>query len=105
MSIPFLIFFKKTQNGTNNYVVGIEKISEKVYNKTHMIYGFNSEGDLMKKNFVLAIIFVILCFLGLAAALVLEVYELDTYCTYAGMAASACGFISVIFGLNSWKEK
>lgn len=59
----------------------------------------------MKRNFVISVICVVLCFLLLIGAIVLNILEEEKYCMYAGMASSAVAFISVLFGLNSWKEK
>lgn len=59
----------------------------------------------MKRNFVISVICVILCFILLVAAIVLNIMELGELCMYAGMASSAVAFISVLFGLNSWKDK
>ncbi len=59
----------------------------------------------MKRNFVISVIFLVLCFLLLAAAIVLNIMEMSEWCMYAGMASSGVALISVIFGMNSWKEK
>lgn len=59
----------------------------------------------MKKNFVIALVLTILCFLMLAGAIVLEIMEEKQYCMYAGMAATLVAFFAVLFGINSWKEK
>lgn len=59
----------------------------------------------MKRNFIISVIFVVLCFILLVGAIVLNILEKEQLCMYAGMASSAVAFISVLFGLNSWKEK
>lgn len=59
----------------------------------------------MKRNFIISVICVIICFLLLVAAIVLNILDEGQLCMYAGMASSAVAFISVLFGLNSWKEK
>lgn len=59
----------------------------------------------MKKNFIISVICVIICFVLLVGAIVLNVLEMDEYSAYCGMASSVVAFISVLFGLNSWKEK
>lgn len=59
----------------------------------------------MKRNFVISVVLAAICFVLLIGAIVLNVLEEHTFCVYAGMAASGVAFVSVIFGLNSWKEK
>lgn len=59
----------------------------------------------MKRNFVISVIFMIFCFILLAGAVVLDVLDKPNLCMYAGMASSGMAFISILFGLNSWKEK
>lgn len=59
----------------------------------------------MKRNFVISVICIVLCFILLVGAIVLNVLEYEEFCMYAGMASSAVAFIAVLFGLNSWKEK
>ena len=66
----------------------------------------NLKGDFfMKKNFVIALVLTILCFILLGGAIFLEIKEQEQYCMYAGMAATLVAFFAVLFGINSWKEK
>ncbi len=59
----------------------------------------------MKTNFIISLILTVISFLGIAGAVVLEIFEQTQYCMYAGMAATLVAFFAVIFGINSWKEK
>lgn len=58
----------------------------------------------MKRNFIISTVLAVVSFGLLAAALVFEVLQDQTVCTFLGMGSSAAAFVSVIFGLNSWKE-
>lgn len=59
----------------------------------------------MKKNFIISVICVVICFILLIGAIVFNALDEVKYSTYLGMASSAVAFISILFGLNSWKEK
>lgn len=59
----------------------------------------------MKKNFIIALVLIVISFLGIVGAIVLEILEKMEYCSYVGMAATVVAFFSIMFGLNSWKEK
>ncbi|MBQ5566013.1 MAG: hypothetical protein IIT42_04125 [Clostridia bacterium] len=59
----------------------------------------------MKKNFIISVVCLILCFLLIVTAIIFNIKEMEEYCMYAGMASTVIAFISVLFGLNSWSEK
>lgn len=59
----------------------------------------------MKRNLIVSIICVIICFLLLIGAIVLNIMEQEEYSAYAAMGSTAVAFISVMFGINSWKDK
>jgi len=59
----------------------------------------------VKTNFIIALVLIIISFLGIIGAIVLQIMEKTQFSTYAGMAATLVAFFSIIFGLNSWKEK
>ena len=59
----------------------------------------------MKKNFIIALVLVILCFALTITAIVFNITMEAKYTMYVAMGASVAGFLSCLFGLNSWKEK
>lgn len=59
----------------------------------------------MKKNYIIAIAFLVIAFGLTITAIVFNVLEEDAISTYFGMAASGAGFLSCLCGLNSWTEK
>ncbi len=65
----------------------------------------NFKGDYMKKNFVISVVLAVIAFGLLAASIILTIFEKEDLCTYLAMGSSGAAFISVLFGLGSWKEK
>lgn len=59
----------------------------------------------MKKNYILAVVLLAVCFGLTITAIVLGVLDKSDLCTYTAMAATGAAFMSCLFGLNSWKEK
>lgn len=59
----------------------------------------------MKRNFIISVILVVIAFGLLVSAIVFNVLENETVCMILGMGSSAVAFVSVLLGLNSWKEK
>ena len=59
----------------------------------------------MKKNYIIALVLLIICFGLTITAIVFNVKENVEMCTYIAMGASGAAFFSCLFGLNSWKEK
>ena len=59
----------------------------------------------MKKNYILALVLLAICFGLTITALVFTVLDKSDLCTYTAMGATGTAFMSCLFGLNSWKEK
>ena len=59
----------------------------------------------MKKNYLIAVAMLAVCFALLITAIVFTILEKETLSTYFGMASCGTAFLSSLFGLNSWKEK
>ncbi len=59
----------------------------------------------MKKNFIISLVLLVICFGLTVTAIVFNVLEDVTKTTYIAMAASGVAFLSCLFGLGSWKEK
>lgn len=59
----------------------------------------------MKKNYFIALFFMIVCFAALIVSIVFYVKEESVICSYVAVASCGLGFLSVLFGLGSWKEK
>ena len=59
----------------------------------------------MKKNFIIAVVLAFISFGLLAASMIVSIFEKENLCTYLAMGSSGVAFISVLFGLGSWKEK
>ena len=60
---------------------------------------------MMKKCFVIAVIFAVICFLLLGGGIVMNIMEELKLCVILGMSATGAAFLSILFGLNSWKDK
>ena len=59
----------------------------------------------MKTNYIIAVVLLLAC-LGLTiTAIVFSIQEKTETTTYFAMGAAGAGFLSCLFGLNSWKEK
>lgn len=65
----------------------------------------NYKGDFMKKNFIISVVLAFIAFGLVVASIVLSIFEKQDICTYLAMGSSGVAFISVLFGLGSWKEK
>lgn len=59
----------------------------------------------MKKNFIISLVLLIICFGLTITAIVFNIKEDTVFSTYFGMGATGVAFLSCLFGLNSWKEK
>ena len=59
----------------------------------------------MKKNFIFAVVLAVISLGLIITAIVFNVLDKKELCMYFGMGASGTAFISVLFGINSWKEK
>ncbi len=59
----------------------------------------------MKKNFIISVVLAAISFGILIASIVFCILEKETICMYLGMGSTAAAFISVLFGLGSWKDK
>ena len=59
----------------------------------------------MKKNYIIALVLLAVCFGLTITSIVLTVRENVEMTTYFAMGASGAAFLSCLFGLGSWKEK
>lgn len=59
----------------------------------------------MKKNYIIAIVLLAICFGLLITSMVFTVMENNNMSTYFAMGATGAGFFSCLFGINSWREK
>ncbi len=59
----------------------------------------------MKRNFVISVIFIVICFLALIGAIVFNVMEEEQYSMFTAIGATAAAFIAVMTGLRSWTDK
>ena len=59
----------------------------------------------MKKNFIISLVLACTAFGLLVASIVFSILEKLDICTYLAMGSSGVAFLSVLFGLGSWKEK
>jgi len=59
----------------------------------------------MKMNFIFALVLAIISFGLIITAIVFNILDKNEICMYFGMGASGAAFISVLFGINSWKGK
>lgn len=59
----------------------------------------------MKENFIIAVVCAVASFGLMIASIILCAMSKSSLCMHIGMGSCVAGFISCLFGLNSWKEE